>query len=301
VSTGICTATTRSLLAAGIVCGILALAAGCRQRDARTNYVESEIGYRLPDKETHFTFTVEAVPGDYGKPPLRPAMTFRVPREYVDLGHVLRNGGQIKQVPLDIELPGPTPWQSRPWLKDKKGTPEYEEFMKGWIGKFIVTLGSGSGDGGRELFLGSQLAKIAESPSSTQGMLQDGSAYGLVRYSPIRCYTPEHLKDPSLKRFLESKPADDPMHQSNCRVDRGSAVYFSPPTVTNSDEVVFIECHSPTADCSVSFDLERQGISTQFGYEKLARWTEIVTPTRDLIRSFIVRAESPALPTSSPR
>src|SRR5690606_23052609 len=116
----------------------------------------------------------------------RPAVTMRIPREYVRFQGVLSRNGQIYQVPLQIELPGPTPWQDHSWLKGKQGTPEWDAFMKGWIGKFIVTLGSGSGVGGRALFVNSINHK---NTLMRTDLVADGEAYGLVRYSPKRCYT----------------------------------------------------------------------------------------------------------------
>lgn len=262
------------------VCAALLLS-GCDRSANKAD--DSELGYRLPPGETHLSFTFPAIPAA-GSFEGRPAVSFRIPREYVRFHTVLSKNGQIYQVPLQIELPGPTPWQERPWLKDKKGTPEWDEFMKGWIGKFIVELGSGSGVGGRGRFLNSI------SPKNTfrrTDMVADGEAYGLVRYSPKRCYTDEHLKDPQLKAFLEAKPADDPMRETNCRVDRQWAEYFSPLAVTNAAEVVAVHCMG--TGCGVGFEVvDGIGASLNIRPGTLDRWPEIVNPTRELLRSFIL-------------
>lgn len=267
---------------AAMTSGALVLMSACTKSDGVD---ETKRGHRLPPGETHLTFTLpELRPSGSFKG--RPAVTFRIPKEYVRFQGVLSRSGQIYQVPLQIELPGPTPWQERPWLKGKKGTPEWDEFTKGWIGKFIVTLGAGSGQGGRGYFLNSISPKNVQRRTD---MIADGEVYGLVRYSPQRCYTPEHLKNPQHKAFLDAKPVDDPMPQANCRVDRRSAEYFSPLTVTEDDEVVSINC--ATTRCWSSFGVvDGIGASLSFSHDKLERWRELINPTRELLGSFVVRS-----------
>ncbi|MDP2015593.1 hypothetical protein [Hydrogenophaga sp.] len=281
-----------------LACVVLTLLASCSRQD---DAVESELGYQLPPGEAHLTFTFAEIPAA-GSFKGRPAVTFRIPREYVRFQTVLSKNGQIYQVPLQIELPGPTPWKDRPWLKGKKGTPEWDEFMKGWIGKFIVTVGSGSGVGGRGLFLNSINHK---SVLLRTDLVADGEAYGLVRYSPKRCYTDEHLKDSQHKAFLEAKPADDPTPEANCRLSRKSAVYFSPISITDPEQVIFMRCAD--ASCDASFNFAGRGASMGFRQEQLSRWPDIINPTRKLLHSFIVRdvsgntsspPPSPAIPSS---
>jgi hypothetical protein len=257
------------------------------------------LGYQLPAGESHLTFTFPAL-GPSGSFKGRPAVTMRIPREYVRFQTVLSKNGQIYQVPLQIELPGPTPWQDRSWLKGKKGTPEWDEFMKGWIGKFIVVVGTGSGLGGRGYFLNSINPKNVQRRTD---MVADGEAYGLVRYSPKRCYTPEDLEQTHLKAFLDAKPTDDPAPEAHCRVDRRWAEYFSPLPIEESERVVSINCLQDT--CNTSFDFEDIGATLYIRGPKLERWPEIVNPTRELLRSFIVRdalsntwSPSPASPSS---
>lgn len=265
------------------VCAAL-LSGGCDRSPNKAD--DSKLGYQLPQGETHLTFTLPEVPAG-GSFKGRPAVTFRIPREYVRFQGVLSKNGQIYQVPLQIELPGPTPWQDRPWLAGKKGTPEWDEFMKGWIGKFIVTVGSGSGVGGRGIFLNSI---NHENVFLRTDMVADGEAYGLVRYSPKRCYTDEHLKDLQLKAFLDAKPADDPVPEANCRLSRQSAEYFSRLSIDDSEHVVSISCLQNT--CNTSFDFAEIGATLHIRGDKLDRWPDIVNPTRDLLHSFIVRDTS---------
>jgi hypothetical protein len=263
---------------------------------------DTEVGYRLLPGETHLTFTFPELPAA-GSFKGRPAVTFRIPRDYVRFQTVLSKNGQIYQVPLQIELPGPTPWQDRPWLKGKKGTPEWDEFMKGWIGKFIVTVGTGSGLGGRSNI------RNSINPNNVHrrtDLVADGEAYGLVRYSPKRCYSDEHLKDPQHKAFLDAKPVDDPTHEVNCRLSRRWAEYFSPLDMTNAEQVVAVHCMG--TGCGVGFDvIDGVGASLNIRPDKLDRWPEIVNPTRELLRSFIVPgvpsntsppSPSPATPSS---
>jgi hypothetical protein len=275
------------------VCAALLLG-GCDRSANKAD--DTELGYRLPPGETHLTFTLPELPAA-GSFKGRPAVTFRIPKEYVRSQGVLSKKGQIYQVPLQIELPGSTPWQDRPWLKDKKGTPEWDEFMKGWIGKFIVVVGAGSGVGGRGLFLNSI---NHESVFFRTDLVADGEAYGLVRYSPKRCYTEEHLKDPQLKAFLEAKPADDPAPEANCRLSRRGAVYFSPLSITDPERIIFIRCAD--SFCHSSFDFAGRGASMNFRQEQLSRWAEIINPARELLHSFIVREvpSNTASPTPSP-
>lgn len=266
----------------------LTVVAGCdKSREG-----ESKIGYRLPAQETHFTFTLEGIPAEesfQGRPP----MTLRVPREYVWFENILRKNGRFAQVPLEVQLPGP---MSTPSLEAKKGTQEYENYMKNRLGRFIVDLGTGSGVGGRAQFLHALKSGARKQDGSYASVVYDGEVYGLVRYSPFRCYFAKDLEEPNSKKFIESKPADDPRPEPNCRLNRGSAIYFSPSSVTSADEIVFIECSSVTRNCEADFDLGRHGMNMNFNQDQLARWAEIVGPTRDLIRSFIVR-EVPAVGT----
>lgn len=262
------------------VCATLLLN-GCDRSANKAD--DSELGYQLPPGETHLTFTLPEIPAA-GSFKGRPAVTFRIPREYVRFQTVLSKNGQIYQVPLQIELPGPTPWQDHSWLKGKQGTPEWDEFMKGWIGKFIVEVGrKGGGLGGRNYFLNSIDPKNVQ---RRKDMVADGEAYGLVRYSPKRCYTDTQLKDPQLKAFLDAKPADDPAPEANCRLSRQSAEYFSPLNVAEADEVVSIHC--ATTRCWANFGItDGLGANITFVHDKLGRWPEIIDPTRELLYSFI--------------
>ena len=257
---------------------------GCNRSTDKLD--DTKLGYQLPPNEPHLNFTFPAIPA-MGSFEGRHAVTFHIPREYVRFQGVLSNNGQIYQVPLHIELPGSTPWRDRPWLKEKKGTPEWDEFMRGWIGKFIVNVGAGSGVGGRGRFLNSI---NNENEFLRTDLVADGEAYGLVRYSPKRCYTAEHLADPQLKAFLASKPADDPTPEANCRLSRKSAIYFSPRSITDPERVVFFRCADTS--CHASFDFSGRGATMRFGQDQLGRWPDIVNPARELLHSFIVRDTS---------
>jgi hypothetical protein len=285
---------------AAMTCSALVLMSACTKSDGAD---ETKRGHRLPPGETHLTFTLPEVRPS-GSFKGRPAITFRIPREYVWLEGVLsrRDGAswQVYQVPVEIEYPKLTPRQNR--SIPRRGASAADEFAtqppQEW---YLVKVGSGSGLGGRGYFLNSI------SPGNVQrrtDMIADGEAYGLVRYSPLRCFTPENLKNPQLRAFLDAKPADDPMPETNCRVARDSSEYFSPLSTMDSESVVSISCLQNT--CNTSFDFEDVGATITIPGNQLARWSEIVNPIRDLLRSFIVREISnsrsqPPSAASSPR
>ena len=265
------------------------LAAACN----KSSDDDTKLGIRLDPKQTHLVFTLPAA-SPSGSYPGRKALTFRVPREYVDLDSVLSKNGNIYQLTIPFKLPGPRPQSDDPKAKGPQTAPESSGGAPARSMRVRAQLGTGSGVGGREGLLHSI------DPANQHGrtdLVPDGMAYGLVRYSPIRCYTPEHLKDPQLKAFLDSKPADDPMPQSNCRVDRRGGVLFSPAEVTDEDQVVFIRCIR--LSCGVGLDFEGIGASVSFDYEQLDQWPELVNPARELLRSFIVRDISSTTPQSA--
>jgi hypothetical protein len=79
---------------------------------------------------------------------------------------------------------------------------------------------------------------------------------------------------------------------------------FTSEIVTQSNEVVFIRCAD--ASCEASFNFAMVGASMGFRQENLPRWSEIVNPTRELLRSFIVQvgshtAQQPPSTSSSSR
>lgn len=282
-------------------CSVLVALVACQKPDGVN---ESRLGYQLSAGETHFQFTFAGVPAS-GTFKGKPSSTFRIPREYVWFENILSRWDgsmwRVSQVPVEIEFPSMKPRQK--WPVPWRGTRAAEEQGKypppDW---FLVELGSGSGLGGRGYFLSSISSK---NPQRSTDMVADGEAYGLVRYSPKRCYTVEQRRDPQLKVFLDAKPADDPTPEAHCRLSRRSAVYFSPLSITAPEEVVFINC-TPTG-CFVNFTFDgMQGANFHFRNEYLARWPEIVDPIRRLLRSFIVlnstgNASPPSSATASSR
>ena len=273
------------LRSVGIAVVATVLAAAC----TKLREDDTKLGISLDPKQTHLVFTLPAAnaSGSYSG---RKTLTFRIPREYVDLDSVLSKNGNIYQLTVPFELPGPRP-QSGHVAKGPQAASQPDGPAPVRSKRIRAQLGTGSGVGGRELLLHSI------DPANRHGrkdLAQDGMAYGLVRYSPIRCYTPEHLKDPQLKAFLDSKPLDDPMPQSNCRVDRRGGVLFSPPEVTAEDQVVYISCG--TSFCWVGFNFDGAWASVNFYYDQLEQWTELVNPARELLRGFIVRDASSTEP-----
>lgn len=227
----------------------------------------------------------------------QPAITLRIPKEYLHEGTTwLDEKGKIKSVAILFELPGPMPWQERPWLKGKKGTPEYEEFMKTWLGKFSMDVKpEGRGYESRMWYRPADCAEKRKQGkihgSCLDRYMRDADIAGLERYSTKRCYTPEHLMNPPMKKYLDEKPADDPS-PSNCRLDRLWTVVVSPPEITNDEEGVAIECMS--AGCWAHFSISAVSMSMAINHKDIPRWKEIVEPARGLVRSFIVQNQKPA-------
>lgn len=270
-------ASWRWQLPAYLTATALTLLLGCD----RPSESGSKVGYHLPPQETHFTFTLQETRGTDSSVGQSPT-TFRVPREFVWFENILSKNEAIETVPLQIQLPGPTPWKLG--AVPEYGTPEWSQFMKDWKGRYLAEIGSGSGTGGRTALLSSV---SHNNPQRNENVVPDGEAHGLARYSPIRCYTPQNLEQPQLKKFLAEKAPDDPMPQANCRVDRRDSKYVSLPSVTDENSVVYVNCHA--TGCSAAMSFEGRGATVYFSQEKLPRWSEIVTPIRALIRSFIVR------------
>ncbi|WKB50838.1 hypothetical protein [Eleftheria terrae] len=225
--------------------------------------------------ENHLDFALPSPPKSAEK-----SVRLRIPREYVWLEGIMREeSGEIGEIPIQVELPGPKPWPSG----DTKGRVAAQQKSE----RFIVRLGAGSAVGGRSRFLRSLQPTMPEGYRTTD-MHPDGELYGLVRHSQIRCYTADALKQTELTEFWKSKPADDPLKQTNCRLDRRSAVYFSPPSVLDTaiEQVIFARC-SPSS-CSLTFHVGHLSASMHVEPAQLSKWQDLVLPIQDLLRSFIV-------------
>jgi hypothetical protein len=116
--------------------------------------------------------------------------------------------------------------------------------------------------------------------------LLDGEVGGLRRYSRLYCYSDrEQSSDPLYRQILEHKQFDDPS-PATCVVNRNLAVFVSP---SNATDWVFIEC-SPLGNCDVHFQAGRRAARMTLWAYDIPRWRETVTPVRDVIDSFVVRA-----------
>lgn len=210
----------------------------------------------------------------------RGAITFQIPEEYLHAGTTWRNkDGSIKSFAIQFELPGPIPVQDRPWLKGKKGTPEYEEFMKTWQGRFSMDIepvlvgGFAHRDGMRRQALKSDQMRI------------DTSVYGLERYSTLECFSKQDIeKDALSQRFIANKEEDD-FSPKGCRLDRRWAVLVSPGEVNKDDEGVAIRCMS--TGCKAYFSVAGCGVSMGISHKDIENWPAVIEPARNLIKSFI--------------
>lgn len=267
-------------------CLVAATSLGCSDS---TDVDSTKLGYKLAPHETHLTFTLPETPGASGQPPRRPAVTFRIPREFVDLGSVLSKNGNVYQLTIQFDLPEPAPWAA-------SGPPAPYQFgdRTTWPPQIRVTLGAGGGIGGRERFL---RGIAATNPiNKINDMTPDGTVHGLVRYSRFVCYSEQELKSPQTQAHLVEKTTDDPMPQANCRVDRRMAVLFSPPEITAEDKVVFIHCSY--THCHTSFDFAMGcGASLNLHPDHIRFWPSVVSPARNLVQGFI--APSVIDPTSA--
>jgi hypothetical protein len=217
-----------------------------------------------------------------GHPGGRAAITFRIPREYLHQGTTwVEKDGSIKSFAVQFELPGPIPVQDRPWLKGKKGTPEYEKFMQTWQGRFSMDVGRHTAGGY------SVRASMRKNALSSSQLVRDTDIAGLERYSNQVCYEQPYLQEHEpVRNFLAGKEQDD-LSPMNCRLDRRWADLFSPPEITADDQGVAIKCMS--TGCKAYFNAGGRGIAMGISHKDIENWPRIIEPARRLVNSFIVK------------
>lgn len=237
------------------------------------------------------TFTFPEVPAtvDFeGKP----STTFSIPREYVRFSGVLSRkvsaAWQPYTVPIVVKLPNPKSAKNGK-SKGVRETPEAKERSENSSGWYTVRIGAGSAVGGRARLM-DKLRAIGNQQDRPKTMVADGEVYGLLRYSPVRCYGRRDLKNEQLARFLSEKASDDPVREPNCRVDRAWSEYFSRLTEEVVDDVIYVLCMS--TGCHLYFSVERVSASVYLPHDELEFWQRIVNPSRDLLRTFIIRDET---------
>ena len=232
----------------------------------------------------------------------QPAITFRIPREYVHQGTTFRGEKSIESISIMFELPKTTPWQDRPWLEAKKGEPEYAEFKKVWFGKFTLDISRFDAFSYEtRMWKRSQLQPDSEfderpaSTSTTSFRLADWM--GLERYTNITCYSLEARRTMlGINDFLKAKTKEDPS-PDQCSINSIQyTTLLSPPDITNEDEAIVVECMG--VDCYTYFSVNGRGVRMDISYENLPRWKEFTEPARKLVRSFIVENMPPLRATS---
>lgn len=220
---------------------------------------------------------------------IQPPVTFRIPREYVDQRSTWTDEQGIKTIAVRFELPGLTPWQKSSVQKRVKigGEARREAPSVESQRRFTMHIKRDShmGYAVRMAMRREAQPKEIKSGGSTNHYMRDIDFAGLERYSAIRCYTPEHLKNPPMKKFLDEKEPDDPS-PSNCRLDRSWAILVSPPEVKNDEKGVGIDCSS--TGCRAKFSVAGRGISMYVRHAEISRWKELVEPARELARSFVM-------------
>jgi hypothetical protein len=212
-----------------------------------------------------------------------PAITFRVPGEYLHRSTTwVEKDGSIKSFAVMFELPGPIPPKERPWLRGKRGTPEYEEFMKTWQGKFSADVGRNSAGG-----LGTREMMRKRALSSSR-YIRDVDYAGLERYSWMVCYEDSYLAlHVKAREFLAGKEGDD-RSPDNCRLDRRIVSLMSSPKVTADEEGVAIDCLN--TGCKAYFEVKGRGVSMGIAHRDIENWSRIVESARHLIGSFVVKS-----------
>ena len=208
----------------------------------------------------------------------RSAITFHIPKEYLHSGTTWQNEhGQITSFAVQFELPGPIPFQKRPWLE--KGSAEYEEFMKTWIGRFTVDIKP-------SLVGGASFREGMRREASKADMKRaDISVAGLERYSTLLCFSESDLIRLEVKEFLATKESND-NSETHCRLDRRWAVLVSPPQVDADDAGLAIRCSS--TGCKAYFSVAGCGVSMSISHANIENWPLIIEPARLLIKSFII-------------
>lgn len=209
----------------------------------------------------------------------RGAVTFLIPEEYIHVSTTWRNkGGAVKSFAIQFELPGPVPVQSHSGLKGKKGTLEYEKFMKSWQGRFSMDIEPAlvGGEGFRR--------SMRRQASQSDTMQADTDVSGLDRYSTLECFSEKDLSKREVKEFISGKDSDDGS-PANCRLDRRWVVLVSPKEINKDDEGVGIRCSS--TGCKAYFSVEGCGVSMGISHKDIENWPVIIEPARALVKGFI--------------
>jgi hypothetical protein len=232
--------------------------------------------------------------------------TFYIPKAYVEYSGIqLRAPGRY-MVPINVELPDKTPSKlapPRPWDGMDYHSPVRKaliaEFNKTHLGRFRITLAFGLGSA--EEFMRTNI----DNPRPAAQYAKIGSLAGLTRYAKLDCVDtfrdgehPEYIKGRLEERAAKRAQAepDDPPIPVKCVIDRRLVTYFT-PVGTPEDQAIYVhDCNPVSCDSNISVN----GLSIRFGIpiELLPRWREIVKPTQELLRSFLIKPES--APISSP-
>lgn len=206
------------------------------------------------------------------------AVTFNIPREYLhESTTFLNKDGTVKSFAVLFELPGPKPLKARPFLKGKKGTPQYEAFMRRWQGRFAMDVSQAGSSGGA----------IAQSmrrqmKNSAAGYYRDGAVAGLERYSRTVCLD-TRFKNEALAKAVANKGADD-KSPPGCVMNRRSIVLISPESNGAADQVG-IDCM--TTGCKMYFDAVGRSASIGIAHKDIKNWSRIKKAGQGLAQKFV--------------
>lgn len=207
------------------------------------------------------------------------AVTFTIPGEYLHRSTTFLNkDGTVKSFAVLFELSGLKPLQDRSWLKEKKGTQQYEAFMKQWQGRFAMDVHQFSTGNGT----GSVTEGWRRQTGAGSGYYRDGSIAGLDRYSTSVCID-HRFKSEALAKAVALKGADDPS-PPGCIINRQWSILVSPVNTPN-DEAAAIVCM--TTGCKMFFDAVGRRASIGIDHKDIKRWSKIKKAGQSLARRFL--------------
>lgn len=241
-------------------------------------------------------------------------ITFYIPRAYVeDSGIYVDSGGSVT-VPINFELPEKTPTSlspKRPWEGMDYRSPEAEalkqKFFSTHHGSFRLTFNFGAGSA--EKFIRDRVNDPEKRSSAIPRVVQLRSVAGLLRYAELTCFEQhaERGREEVLRLVAERKDnlkkiardarsvvteadaqdqPDDPPVPFNCVIERLKPTLFT-PIGTVEDRAIYIpDCN--VYDCDAYIRVDGVAIRMKIPLRLLPRWYEIVKPTQELLRSFLI-------------
>jgi hypothetical protein len=231
-------------------------------------------------------------------------ITFYIPRAYLKTADIYIKSGGLAEVPITFELPEKTPSSlapPRPWQGLSYGSPESEalknEFHTTHHGSFRLRLNFGTMSA--EDFMRKKVNKTDPWDNGSTPIVQISTLAGLLRYAELDCVQPfapgesevykkSRLQDIADKR-AQGEP-DDPPVPTNCAIDRRLVTLFTP--LDRPEEQALYVSRCDLYSCVSFISVEGVDARIEIPLELLPRWREIVKPTQELLRSFLIKPAS---------